>query len=160
MGYQRAAIESAQDFHVKLPLSEQDIIDLHSMFMLQGFHHLTVRDISTGRDMIQEFLSSLDYYYNIAALTIVDEGPLPENVADLYVLLEGNYRSSLASSDIIENFFLEQFHYDFLWIEACPELLTMPWYSHIQQTIHTFNIDAEIPIFIVSYESESRGKGK
>lgn len=152
MGYQRVLSEISQDFHVSLPLTEQDIIELHSMCMLEGFHAITVPNLEAGRSMMQTLLASLDFYHAVAALSIQGDEPLPTSVADLFQLLEGNQRAKLADIDILESFFLEHFNYDFLWVEACPELLRMPWYLAIQQTIQKFNIHNEIPIFIISYE--------
>lgn len=154
MGYQGPAIDIQQNFYVSLPLSEQTIIELHSMCMLEGFHAITVPDLAAGRSMMSTLLSSLNYYDAVAALTIREDEALPDYVADLFQLMEGNLRSRLSDNETIEQFFLEKFNFDFLWIEACLELVDTPWYSSILQVIQKFNIHNEIPIFIISYEEK------
>ncbi|MGE0206673.1 MAG: hypothetical protein AB7R69_02375 [Candidatus Babeliales bacterium] len=128
--------------------TEQDIIALHDDFLTHGFHYLKVPDVRTGRRMMETFLYSLKNYYLDVACLSMEELPLPAAVADIYETLEwyGYIRHAC-----LESFFLEQWYFDFIWIEATENLLRSPWFCNFSQLLEEFLINDEIPIFIISY---------
>ena len=123
------------------PFSEQDILDLNDAFLTNGIHDITVPSIHAGRGLISTFLSSLNYYSNVACLTAHDV-PHDPTIFDIY--------SEVAGSSL-EEFFVENFYFDFMWIEALPELTSTVWFTDFEQRLLSFNIDHILPIIVLSY---------
>ena len=132
------------------PFSEQDILELQDEFLTNGFHYLTVSNIQTGRKIINTFLSSLNYYQEVGCLTIADQA-LVENVSNICKLLEN---SDYLQNMNFEEFFLEQWYYDFVWIEAIEQLWYLPWFKKLYQQIVNGTIEDSLPIFILSYTTQ------
>jgi len=142
-------IQQAQ--HVCEPFSDTDILDLQDAFLNNGLHYIKVNDINSGRALIRLFLNSLNFYHNVAAVT-VDSKPLDESATDLYSdLMLGGYLEKDARYKL-EEFFLEQFYHDFVWVEAAEELLSNSWATEFFRQMTHFKLDQLIPILIVSYK--------
>jgi len=136
--------------HVRGPLSEHDILDLQDKFLNNGFHYVNVSDVQFGRSLVSQFLKSLNYYHENAVLSI--SMPLVDSsIVDLYYeLVQYGYLDSLQNRDLDE-FFIDQFYYDFLWIEACHELVDSRWFSEFFTRLVRFKIDRHIPVLVMSY---------
>jgi len=135
---------------VSQPLCEEDILCLQELFLSNGWHCISVDDIHAGRSMVSTMLYSLNYYHDIACLTVAEQQPLDSRCCDLYTkLLEKGHLDS--QSYDIEEFFLEDFYADFLWIEETEELKDAAWYNHFLQTVHDLKIDNHMPIILLSY---------
>jgi hypothetical protein len=133
---------------IRSPFTEKDILDLQDEFLSNGFHYLKVKSIQDGRRIINTFLYSLKgYYHDIGCLSLADVC-LPDNISDIYELLEWY---GYLKYDCLENFFIDQWYCDFLWIEATEELLLSPWFCTFSQMLEDFSLNKEIPIFIISY---------
>src|SRR3989304_5227238 len=131
------------------PLSESEILDLQDVFLSNGFHHIRVKNIDCGRSIMQIFLRTLYCYNDIACLTMGSK-PLEPKVCDVFSeLVQGNYLDQFNLHNWDE-FFIEQFYYDFMWIEATHQLVTSPWFAEFEDKIVTFKIDQHIPVVIVS----------
>jgi len=130
------------------PFTEQDILDLQDEFLTHGFHYLMVDNVQVGRRIIQTFLHSLKNYYQEIGCLSVSEILLPDGITDIYEILEwyGYLRKPY-----LESFFLDQWYFDFLWIEATEELLLSSWFCQFSQLLEDFMLNEEIPIFIISY---------
>ncbi len=127
-------------------LSESDILDFQDIFLTPGFHSLTIGTVSEGRDLITTFLGILNCYSEIGCLTQYTSD-LSSDIFNIYDELA--FQGALANTNILENFFLEQFFYDFIWIEASHDLLKTHWYWYFEQRLRMLN--PLIPIIIVSY---------
>ena len=136
--------------HVRGPFSEHDILDLQDKFLNNGFHYVNVSDVQFGRSLVSQFLKSLNYYHENAVLSI--SMPLVDSsIVDLYYeLVQYGYLDSLQNRDLDE-FFIDQFYYDFLWIEACHELVDSRWFSEFFTRLVRFKIDRHIPVLVMSY---------
>lgn len=133
---------------VNSPFTEKDILDLQDDFLSNGFHYLKVNDIKTGRRVIHTFLHSLkSYYHDIGCLSVADVY-LPDAITDIYEILEWY---GYLKENYLENFFIDQWYFDFLWIEATEELLLTSWFCTFSQLVEDFSFNKEIPIFIISY---------
>lgn len=134
--------------HIREPLSEFDILDLQDKFLNNGFHYIAVNNINFGRSLIDRFVHSLHCYHDNAILTI--SSPITGScVIDLYYeLLQGGYTSGGRD---IEEFFIDQFYYDFLCIEACHELVDQRWFIHFFSQLLHFKLNKHIPILVISY---------
>lgn len=135
--------------HLQLPRSEQDYIEMYNLFLASGTHHLEVENISAGRNLIDVFLQTLKNFHEVGCLTLSCE-QLPDYVTDIFqdILMNGD----IHDVEILQNFFLNSFSCDFLWIEATAELQKALWFAAFSTTIKQFSIDQHIPIVIVTYE--------
>jgi hypothetical protein len=133
-------------------LSEQSILVLQDKFLTPGFEYLMVREIRVGRRLVHTFLELLAYrYHNVACLTLSLE-PLQQSVYPLHQeLLHGGYVDNLRS---LEQFFIERFYFDFLWIEATDTLIISEWFNEFAKILIDFNVQNHIPIFIIIYEDD------
>jgi len=137
--------------HVREPFSDTDILNLQDAFLSNGTHYFKVNSIQEGRSIINLFLASLNYYKNIGCLTM-NPGSLQESASDLYseLLLGGHLDKKLLYE--LETFFLEEFYYDFIWIEATQNLLSGSWATAFFKQMIQFKLDHLIPILIISYK--------
>lgn len=133
---------------VQMPATyyEQDIIDLHNIFLTHGVHYITVVDLKQGRELVQTLLQSLHYYTNVACVTL-DHEPLAESVCDVYAEMATQY-SPVITNDIVEQYLLDRFYFDFMWIEASEQLLRSSWYASFENKLNTMN-KSLLPIIIL-----------
>lgn len=128
-------------------LSENEILLFQELFYTTGFHYIQVDSFSQGRALVDTFISSIKYHKNIAYLTTQSK-PLLKNslfkAVDIYKEL--NKLNALYNFHNLEKFLLENFYYDFLWIELNFEILNSCWLGHFEQKIIDFNIDNTLPI--------------
>jgi len=146
----RMFCESELDFSsllfkvVKQPFSEEDILDLNDTFLTNGTHYLKIDDLSEGRNIIYLFLSSFKFYYQrIGCLTLSDK-PLDATISNIFFDLQHTgYISS------IEDYFINDFQFDFCWIEYIQEMSNLPWfiefYCFLKEISH-------VPVIFISYD--------
>ena len=128
------------------PYSEQDILYLHETFLTVGFHGIYVPSFSFGRAIMKTFLKSLNCYSDVACLTKGIE-PLGNEVTDLYSLLFA--KNILGHEDRLKDFILEEFDYDFLWIEEKSEWAFQQWYIEFVEALKELHVDKFMPVIIV-----------
>lgn len=130
-------------------LTEDDILVLQEGFLVNGFHHVQVSDVKNGREFIKAFLRSLDCYHNVACLTI-DSLSDERGVTDLYREL-CEYAREKTVKGCLDEFFVEQFYYDFLWIE-CSDRLAQEFEleAFIQKLLH-LKLTNTLPITLLHY---------
>ena len=134
----------------KSSLPEGVIIDLHEMFLTKGTHHIRVADLQSGRALIDELLSSLNYYQNIGFLSLNAPKDVPY-YHDLYALLnECGYIDNDGNHDF-DQFFSEAFFLDFMIIETTEQLNKRPWFKELKQSIAHLSFDAQLPVIIMTY---------
>ena len=126
-------------------LSEHEILMLQDQFLTNGFHYITVPDVKTGRELLYIFLNSLDCYHHVACLTVEQE-PLNSGISDLY--------QELCSFTNVEEFLVDQFYYDFIWIELSARLCKHGWLDHFKQSILQMELDAKLPLVIIRYDGD------
>jgi len=137
---------------INQPLTDTDIFTLQDAFLDNGFHYIQVKDVDAGRALIETFLYSLGTYHFIGCLTVAQQA-LNSTITDVQLELFGAHTYGKRCGDL-EEFFIEQFYYDFLWIEACHELQATAWYDAFKQKIVELNLNQHIPIIILSYEEK------
>jgi hypothetical protein len=135
---------------VSQPLSEQTILELQEKFLSNGFQYIKVKSIPEGRALIDTFLKTLTMYHDVACLT-KSQIPL-QSATDIYSLLEGGGYLSPFEQHYLEEFFIEHFYFDFMWIEATLEVLTSSWFESVKKILINSAIDQHIPILICVYE--------
>jgi hypothetical protein len=52
---------------------------------------------------------------------------------------------------VLDDFFLEQFEVDFLWIETTNTLIEQPWFYTFERKLCDFNIESKTPIIFLVY---------
>ncbi len=135
---------------VRQPLSEQAILEVQEKFLSNGFQYLKVKSIKEGRSIIDTFLKTLTLYHDIACLTTSKE-PL-SNATDIYGILEGGGYLSSFEQYYLEEYFIENFYFDFMWIEASIDVLISPWFEDVKKILINTAIDQHIPILICVYD--------
>ncbi len=131
------------------PLSEAEILTLQDRFLSNGFQHIKVKDITTGRLLIQAFLNSLGIYHNTACVTTVDVS-LQETVTNVYhELMIGGHLDPLEPR-FLDEFFIEEFYFDFLWIEMTNALINSSWYKYFEKKLLDYKLDQHIPMIVLS----------
>lgn len=135
------------------PFTESEILDLQDKFITEGIHHIKVADLVAGRNLVATFLDSLTAHRDIACLT-VSQKALESYITNIYheLLLHGYIDRFMAQN--LEEFFIEQFYFDFLWIECTSKLLAQSWFADFQINLLNFRLERQMPILIVSYEVE------
>lgn len=149
MKYSRMALESARyTKYVHQSISEYDIIELQELFLTYGLHSIKVPSLSFGRDLVIKFLDSLQCYSNVACLSLSPR-PLRPQFINLYEEL--GLSGALAHSHTgLETFLIDNFYYDFLWIEMSQELDEAPWYWYFEQKLLDFNLVKTLPILLLT----------
>ena len=138
---------------IQEPFSEAQIIALQEQFLGNGFQYIKVRTVAKGRVIIESFLQSLGLYQDIAILSTTPMLP-KTSMTDLYYELSNSGYLNSFESCYLEEFFIEHFYYDFMWIEATRDLLNATWFDDLKRKIIDMGLDQHIPIMIVLYEDE------
>jgi len=128
-------------------LSEQDIIELQDQFLTNGFHYITVETIEQGRKVIDTFLSSLNYYQDVGYLSLANQQTV-NDAENIYRQLKAD---GCFESMRYDEFFIERWHYDFMWIEAIEPLWHLSWFKKLYQQLVDGSFEESLPIFIVLY---------
>lgn len=136
---------------VQQPLSEQAILEIQEKFLSNGFQYLKTQSVKEGRILIETFLSTLTLYNDVACLTTVKE-PQLYNATDLYGIFQAGGYLSPFESHCLEEYFVEHFYFDFMWIEATMDMLTSSWFENVKKILIHSAIDQHIPILVCVYE--------
>lgn len=130
---------------VKAPFSEIDILYLQSAFTVPGVHAITVDSVEKGRELILQLLRSLDWYQDIAYVSA--SGRLPcSQATNILTKIE-----QPLTYETIAQFFIDEFYYDFLWIEVDENLFSEQWLAAFENQLINFHIGQMIPVIIVLY---------
>lgn len=138
---------------VKTPLSDHMILEIQEKFLSNGFQYLKVSHVAESRQIIQSFLQSIAIHHDVACLSLKEEA-FPESVTNIYSILKGGGYLSPFESCFLEEYFIEHFYFDFLWIEATRELLLSEWFENVKKILVNAAIDQHIPILVCLYSQE------
>lgn len=136
---------------VTQPFTDRDILDIQEKFLSNGFQYLKVKNILQGRSIIHDFLNSLSLYNDIVCLTLANE-QLREGVTNLYAELHGGDSLNLLEPYVLDEYFVEDFYFDFMWIEATKNLLRSQEFGKIKEKLIDTVTDQHIPILVFTYE--------
>ena len=151
-GMRMNLVEAAPPMQLPSKLSIDDILCIQEMFLAKGLHHIMVPDIFEGRTLVHSFLQSMHYFHEVACLTNDIETSLaPEE----YNLLENltDFCGQELTLDSIEEYFLEHYCADFMWIELSEALMNNPLVLQIAYIMHALDIAHRIPVVAVSYKA-------
>ncbi|MBI2345078.1 hypothetical protein HYV10_03335 [Candidatus Dependentiae bacterium] len=133
-----------------LPLTDFDLINLHSMFMESTYSAFQASDINTGRIIIQKILNSLNYYHDAACLSTVK--PVYFTNIDIFTIIQ-KYAQVYGLQHAINQFFIEYAQIDFIWIELTESLISCLGQSNINYFIKIMTQHRAIPVIIIEYNS-------
>lgn len=136
---------------VKRPLTEEDILELNDLFLTNGMHYIVVDTVDAGRLLILTLLASLNCYHAIAALTL-EPLRLTINVHNVHRELIQNYM--LHDEQSVDSFFVEQFYFDFMWIEMSDDLVSASWFVDFEQKLFEYKLENHLPIVCIRYAQE------
>jgi hypothetical protein len=122
------------------PLTEHDILLFHACFLSVGLHTIKTSDMQKARSVISILLSSLDYYRAIAWVT-QEQHQIPGFFPIHNDILSQGYETAL------EDYFIEAFNYDCLWIE---DTKSWSWLDDFKEAVQYIGLEKQIPIIIVS----------
>ncbi len=145
-GLKRVAGRRNGSKNIRTPFEESDILYLQNAFTTPGVHAIKVENVQTGRKLVAQLLNSLKWYQDVAYLASSESVPYT-GATNIFA-----YIAQPMTAENIAQFFIEDFYYDFLWIEATPTLLKEPWISSFEQQLVNYHIDHMIPIIVISYE--------
>ncbi len=117
-------------------LSDCDILALQNIFLTSGYHTMYTSDICRSRELIGSLISVFPMFSSVAFLAL-DSSALPTLATPLYFEL---FSCTDFSSSSIDDYLLNAFYYDFLWIECSSDLLEASWFNHFRQRLYDFNI--------------------
>ncbi len=132
-------------------ISEQLIIELQDIFLTNGVHVIDVESLQEGRMLIQKFLRALKCYQSVGCLA-QDEITITKEIFDIhhYLLMYGFLERK--NTNDLERFFIEDFNFDFIWIERKIDDQS-EWSLYFEQRISHYDIDQQIPIIILMYRA-------
>lgn len=143
-------IENRKERSVGPILQVEDILYLQDIFLTKGLHYIKVKDILVGRKIVGDLLKSMHYYRDIACITNYFQPALKRTVYNIYCSLV-DFCGTNVSYESIEEFFLENFFADFMWIEYSEDMLQKPLVVYAMQAMQELEIVRQIPIIVLSY---------
>ena len=136
-------------------LSEAEILDLQELFLSTGIHRIVSYDLYTGRTLVEFFLQAMAHHYNEKACLSLHALTLDTPILDVYSLVQLFVEDMQEDPAVFfEEFFTEQLYADFLWIEETAHLRAQQWYGAFLEALSLLRFDRQIPIVIISYESD------
>lgn len=135
-----------------LNLSVDDILDVQELFFANGLHHIMVPDLVEGRTLVHNFLKSMHYFHDVACLA-----QDCESVSDIneHNILDGitDYCGPDITLNSIEEYFLDAYTADFMWVELNDVLMNNPLVLQTLYVMHSLDIAHRIPVLAISYMS-------
>lgn len=125
--------------------TEQDILYLHETLLTTGFHVIEVPSFEFGRTLMRTFLDSLNFYTNIACLS--NQVMIGSGLVNIYSSV---YQQS---EEGLNQYLIEHYDFDFLWIEESNEWRSKTWYLEFENSLQEQHIDKFAPIIILKERS-------
>jgi hypothetical protein len=149
--YVVAATSLDSDYAQQSLFSDSDILTLQEKFLTSGFHYVTVHNRAFGRAFVDLFLSSLNHFTSSACVTLGDVA-LPDTITDVYQeLLLGGFVTENGQAQAMDDFFVDDFYHDFVWVEACEELQAAPWFEAFENKLRSLQEMQDLPVIVISY---------
>lgn len=126
-------------------ISELQILELQEVFLTKGFHYIAVPTIQEGRTLIYTFLNALRCFQSVGCIT-KDKMPLEKGIFDIVSYLDFCGFNDVKNIAERELYFIEDFAFDFLWIESNKN---DQWHHGFEQKLQELSIDQHIPIIIL-----------
>lgn len=145
------AVEHSRDMNFfNPPLSDFEIIKFQNLLMAPSVHYITTKNVTTGRYLMNLFLSAFKKYHNVGCLAMTHNQQLFDYVFDLSKL----QRPDISFLDAIELFCIENPYLNFVWIEVSQKLREQFSETQIQKICELFSSDLQTPVIVMEYEQE------
>jgi len=146
---ERVVSQSRDATRISAPLSDKDILIFEEKLLNSGFQFLRVPTMQLGRNWISTFLDTLLLYHEVGCLS-ADAIEDDKNIIDMYEqLTDCGYLSTLNNARL-EDFFMNHFYYDFIWIELDEIMVAKAWFNTFIEGLELHGISHRIPVLIVS----------
>ncbi len=129
--------------------SEHEILAVNDLLLSNGFHTITVKNVTVGRTIIDTFLILLNRYQQIYWLS--NNTAVPHQVYDLYTCVKKAGCLKEGSVEVFETYFYEEFYGDFLIIECTDRLMSESWYADFEQALYEMRMFDQIPVVQLMY---------
>ncbi len=130
---------------VSKTFSEDEIIELQNQFLTNGFHEIVVDSVSVGRAFMYTFLHTLNCFKKIACIT---DFPLTLHQAEnIYKKLK---HVPFTNQEAWQTFFVEDFYYDFIWLESTNSL--NPWLKQFKDMLKAHSIEQRLCVMELLYK--------
>lgn len=132
--------------------SEHEILTVNDLLLSNGFHTITVKNLSVGRTIIDTFLTLLNRYQQVYWLSNdTNDTAVPNLVYDLYACMKKAGCLKAGSVEAYETYFYEEFYGDFLIIEGTDHLMSESWYANFEQALYEIHMFDQIPVVQLMY---------
>lgn len=129
-------------------LGEDDILSLCDLFLTPGIHYVSFSSLREGRRIINLFVDLLKCYH---AIGYIDRANCNYNQGmNLYELFAHYDENGTALRQALNQFFIEQFAYDFIWIVYPKYQVARTFINIFLDQLIEFNIDQKIPVIFIS----------
>ncbi len=125
-----------------IAISDTQILELQDLFLCNGIHAMHVSQVDEGRCIIYNFLEALRCFNLIGCFT-PDEN-LQDHVFNIYTHFKKNKLFDDQNRNRLEQFLLEDFDFDFIWIEQCDQES-----KSFLKKIQELKIDSRLPIILL-----------
>ncbi len=124
--------------------SEDEIIKLQNEILTNGLHEIGVDSVSAGRAFMYTFLHTLNCFKKIACIT--DSVLALHQAENIYKKLK---HIPFPNQEAWQAFFVEDFYYDFIWLESTSSL--SPWLEQFKNMLEAHGIEKQIPVMYLNY---------
>lgn len=128
-------------------LTENDVVALCDIFLTPSIHYVTFTSLATGRKVMHSFIDHLTCYHAIGYIDRI--GISHQKGMNLYEFF-AHYESGEHLREAIEQFFLERFNYDFIWIVYPKYQVAQTFIQVFLDCVVEYRIDQKIPIIFLS----------
>jgi hypothetical protein len=122
---------------INLPLAEKDILFLQDAFLKNETHNLIFSSFKNSRQITTSILESLSCHKNIAYMS---EEQFLEGGFDIVAYVKNNN---------LQDLFLDNFYFDFLYIERSFAIVNSPWFEQFENYLKSYSFDKTLPIIQV-----------
>ncbi|KKP35432.1 MAG: hypothetical protein UR26_C0005G0046 [candidate division TM6 bacterium GW2011_GWF2_32_72] len=129
-------------------ITEKDILEYQDIFLSNGQRRIQVKSFEMGRSFIYTFLNALNCYQNIACFSSSIKLNRGLNLYDF--LMTHSSEFNWLNDELMEEFLLDYFNFDFIWIEEDIKLLNNVIYQKFMAKMEELNLIGSLPVIILS----------
>ena len=130
--------------YIEIPCSERDIMYLQQICMIPGVHTIAVPSLASGRNLLIEIIAALAWHQDVGYLGVEEFSTTKYPITNITQAFEWPL-----DQEKLEEFFIDSFYNDLIWIEHTTQLFSMPWIETFEQQLLAYKLDTMIPIIII-----------
>lgn len=136
-----------------LPLCDIEIITLQKTLMTSSISEIKTENIFSGRSVLRDMFTSLNYYKNIGCITFAPGIDQQYDFVDVIHLMQ-TYYGDLDLDMALEIFLTQFFNFDFVIIELSSLLKKWIDPKILCRIIELLSEHNKVPICLISYQNE------